>query len=55
MTGDFNGDHITDLVIDCGMLDPSYTSQISVLLGKGDGTFQAPVVTAGSGANSSLR
>jgi hypothetical protein len=36
MTGDFNGDHITDLVIDCGMLDPSYTSQT---VEQDDGSF----------------
>ena len=46
-TGDFNGDHITDLVIACGANPAAFSiDQFSVLLGKGDGTFQAPIVTS---------
>ncbi len=46
ITGDFNGDHIPDLAIGCTTRYQNVFSQISVLLGKGDGTFQPPVVTA---------
>jgi hypothetical protein len=47
LTGDFNGDHITDLVIACGANPAAFSiDQFSVLLGKGDGTFQAPIVTS---------
>ncbi len=50
IAGDFNGDHIPDLAIGCfgqsGQFLNPHISQISVLLGKGDGTFQAPVVTS---------
>jgi len=50
LTGDFNGDHITDLVIACGANPTAYSiDQFSVLLGKGDGTFQAPIVTSIAG------
>jgi hypothetical protein len=47
LTGDFNGDHKPDLAVVCE--DPSSTpptAEISVLLGNGDGTFQAPRVTS---------
>jgi hypothetical protein len=37
--GDFNGDGIPDLVVGQGAGDPS---RVSVLLGNGDGSFQAP-------------
>ena len=40
--GDFNGDHIPDLVVEAGDSDPR--AGATVLLGNGDGTFQ----TAGS-------
>ncbi len=40
--GDFNGDHIPDLVVEAGNSDPR--AGATVLLGNGDGTFQ----TAGS-------
>ncbi len=38
--GDFNGDGILDLAVAGG---PSYSGTVYVLLGNGDGTFQAPV------------
>jgi hypothetical protein len=38
VVGDFNGDHILDLAVADGLGD-----SVSVLLGNGDGTFQAPV------------
>src|SRR5450432_2248296 len=39
VAGDFNGDHKTDLAVLCG-------DRILILLGKGDGTFQAPQAVA---------
>ena len=54
--GDFNGDGKLDLVVanlHYGNGDPSdpmtVASTIDVLMGKGDGTFQAPVTYAGEG------
>jgi VCBS repeat protein/centrosomal CEP192-like protein/FG-GAP repeat protein len=41
--GDFNGDHILDIVT---LEVTGYCHCISVLLGKGDGTFQEPAITA---------
>jgi uncharacterized protein (TIGR03437 family) len=47
LTGDFNGDQKPDLAIVCtnNFLSPTASAEISVLLGNGDGTFQAPLVT----------
>lgn len=48
VAGDFNGDGLLDLVVtdgpDCGC------AYMSVLLGNGDGTFQAPMTTSIAGA-----
>jgi hypothetical protein len=47
LTGDFNGDNIPDLAIVCAnTYSTPPTAEISVLLGNGDGTFQAPRVTS---------
>ena len=43
--GDFNGDHIPDLAI-ANFIDSQTTGTVSVLLGNGNGTFQAPVAYA---------
>ncbi|MGH9807015.1 MAG: FG-GAP-like repeat-containing protein, partial [Terriglobia bacterium] len=40
-TGDLNGDGKLDLIVSTG--GANYTWQLAVFLGKGDGTFQAPV------------
>jgi FG-GAP-like repeat/FG-GAP repeat len=40
--GDFNGDHIPDLAV-ANFVDKNTTGPVSVLIGNGDGTFQAPV------------
>jgi hypothetical protein len=46
LTGDFNGDHKPDLAVVCeDRSSTPPTAEISVLLGNGDGTFQAPLVT----------
>ncbi|HEX5228750.1 MAG TPA: FG-GAP-like repeat-containing protein [Bryobacteraceae bacterium] len=41
--GDFNGDHIQDITIQCSTSPQSF--ELLLLLGRGDGTFQAPLVT----------
>jgi FG-GAP repeat len=47
VTGDFNGDHKPDLAIGCSdVRSTPPTAEISVLLGNGDGAFQAPLVTS---------
>ena len=52
--GDFNRDGAADLVVasQCASIASCGTGQVSVLLGNGDGTFQAPVAYA-AGAGSS--
>src|SRR6266404_15515 len=48
--GDFNGDGNADLVVGNGYYNDN---RVSILIGNGDGTLQAPVfVVAGYGANS---
>ena len=42
--GDVNGDGRPDLVINSIGGDDSVVSQLGVLLGNGDGTFQAPIL-----------
>jgi hypothetical protein len=44
VTGDFNGDGIVDLAVGVGA---NGSDGIAVFLGKGDGTFQPPQITAG--------
>jgi hypothetical protein len=46
--GDFNGDGIPDLIVADNGLDDGSQSGLSVLLGNGDGSFQAPVHIATS-------
>ena len=48
--GDFNGDGRLDLVATFpGINEDSATSAVSVLLGNGNGTFQAPLIDTGTG------
>jgi FG-GAP-like repeat/Abnormal spindle-like microcephaly-assoc'd, ASPM-SPD-2-Hydin/Divergent InlB B-repeat domain len=47
VAGDFNGDGKLDLAVSNNDSGPS---TIAVLLGNGDGTFQAPIVTSGIGS-----
>lgn len=61
VTGDFNGDGIPDFIVlngSGGFVPPCLGTQlncISVFLGKGDGTFQAPtVISTGSGLVSQI-
>src|SRR4029079_94238 len=44
--GDVNGDGRTDLVINSIGGEDSVVSQLGVLLGNGDGTFQAPILNS---------
>jgi hypothetical protein len=43
VTGDFNGDGNLDLAVANQAIQPGANSAIAILLGNGDGTFQAPV------------
>jgi hypothetical protein len=45
IVADFNGDHIPDLAARVHVQDLTDNASIDVLLGKGDGTFQAPQST----------
>jgi VCBS repeat protein len=47
--GDFNGDHKTDIAISTVLSSPGHNvpGQLIVLLGNGDGTFQAPKASTG--------
>ena len=49
LLGDFNGDGIADFVSIVGNPSIPGTFSFSVVLGNGDGTFQAPVLTASPG------
>jgi len=55
ITGDFNGDGKLDLALtDSSFLSPTRHGAVNILLGNGDGTFQAPVVYAVPGDSRSL-
>jgi uncharacterized protein (TIGR03437 family) len=46
LVGDFNGDHIPDLAVGCGPISSNGFTQIAVLLGRGDGSFQPAAFTS---------
>jgi FG-GAP-like repeat/Divergent InlB B-repeat domain len=52
--GDFNGDGKPDLAVVSSTLGPNNTYSLSVLINKGDGTFQAPVTYATADVPSSV-
>ncbi len=49
ISGDFNGDHKPDIAIFCNS-----ATEVSVLLGNGDGTFQAPLMTSAPGPSGAV-
>ena len=57
VTGDFNGDGYPDLAIAAGHVGPDYPyppldeNGIAVILSKADGTFEAPMISAGSASS----
>src|SRR5580700_5742655 len=53
VTGDFNGDGNLDLAVANQAIQPGANSSIAILLGNGDGTFQAPV-SYSTGASSAV-
>ena len=52
VAGDFTGDGKLDLAVAGN--DASYVGEISLLLGNGDGTFQAPAIVAANLAANGL-
>ncbi len=52
--GDFNGDGKTDLAVVSSTIGPNNTYSLSVLINKGDGTFQAPATYATADVPSSV-
>ena len=55
--GDFNGDGKVDLVVGNayqGLIGEVTESEVAVLLGNGDGTFQAPIITTAGNGNYSV-
>jgi hypothetical protein len=49
VVADFNGDGKLDLAVSVFRNAPPFAGETSILLGNGDGTFQAPAVIAGQG------